>query len=113
MLNTQKKMILIKVLNFEDKIRKRSRIERIPIRQIYRSEMYNLIVEIQDIDTVASKLPKFENKKEGFYKVRNKDVPKLPKDKCQIDLTNSRFTNTCYSKPFLLFDTNDNDRIIA
>ncbi|CAF1033769.1 unnamed protein product [Brachionus calyciflorus] len=86
-----KEDIDIKVLNKEDKMRKRSRSEQIPIRQIYRSEMYNLIVETQDIE----------------------NIPKLPKEKNEIDLTNPRFTSKSYSKPFLLFDTNDKDRITA
>ena len=44
---------------------------------------------------------------------RRKDTPKLPADLPAINIDNDRYRVTNYSRRFLLFDTNDDDRIIA
>jgi hypothetical protein len=96
-----------------DTISKRARNEYGTVGSIFRDEINHLIEEDFDIDELAAKMPKFENRKDKIYEQRNKDIPKNPKSVDKIDLSSERFSNTLYKKRFLLFDTNDDDRIIA
>ena len=64
-------------------------------------------------EVIARQVPKFENKKNGLMAKRRKDTPKLPADLPAINIDNDRYRITNYNRRFLLFDTNDDDRIIA
>ena len=44
---------------------------------------------------------------------RRQDTPKLPANLPAIDIDNDRYRLTSYNRRFILFDTNDEDRIIA
>jgi hypothetical protein len=96
-----------------DSVTKRSRNEYGSIGNIYRDEINKLIEEDFDIDELAAKMPKFDSRKARFYNERNQDIPKTPNTLASIDLTSPRYNQTKYKKRFLLFDTKDNDRIIA
>ena len=44
---------------------------------------------------------------------RRKDIPKLPAEPPAINIDNDRYRSTNYIRRFILFDTDDADRIIA
>ena len=64
-------------------------------------------------ELIARKVPKFENKKNGLIASRRKDIPKLPQNLPVIKIDEDRYRLTSYYRRFLLFDTHDEDRIIA
>ncbi|CAF0995559.1 unnamed protein product [Brachionus calyciflorus] len=94
-------------------VKKRTRSEQYPIKQIYPSEINKLITESKDLESIYEKVPKYDSVKNGFYKVRREEMPRLPKEISEISLNLDRFCITSYSKEFLLFDTLGTDRIIA
>ncbi|CAF0925869.1 unnamed protein product, partial [Brachionus calyciflorus] len=102
-----------RLLQCLDTVTKRSRNEYGSINSIFRDETNRIIEEDYSIDEIATKMPKFENVKDKLYKARNKDIPTLPKNIQHVDLTSERYSNTKYKTRFLLFDTNDKERIIA
>ncbi|CAF1083593.1 unnamed protein product [Brachionus calyciflorus] len=74
----------------------------------------NKILEQEyDIEELAAKMPKYDNIRDRFYTKRNQDIPSLPKSLERIDSSLPRFQKTTYKKRFLLFDTDDKERIIA
>ncbi|CAF0821975.1 unnamed protein product [Brachionus calyciflorus] len=79
------------VLSMLNNCRKRAITETIPIRQIYRSELAGLVSKTKDIEKVAKNIPKFENVKKNLYKVRLEDLPKIPKERSDIELSLDRF----------------------
>ncbi|CAF1068910.1 unnamed protein product, partial [Brachionus calyciflorus] len=87
----------LQVIQMLDKCRKRARTEQNSIRQIYRSEVNNLIADTRDVENVA----------------KTEDIPALPKIKSDISLTFDRFKLISSYKNFILYDTNDTDRIIT
>lgn len=102
-----------RLLQCIDTVTKRSRNEYGSINSIFRDEINRILEEDFDIDEIPSKMPKLENVKDKLYKARNKDIPSVPKTTQHVDLTNERYTTTIYKTRFLLFDTNDRERIIA
>ncbi|CAF0954109.1 unnamed protein product [Brachionus calyciflorus] len=85
---------------------KRVRDEYGSMSSILRDEINKILAEDYDVDELAAKMPKYENK-------RNQDMPTFQKSLSNIDLSIQRYKETTYNKRFLLFDTNDKDRIIA
>ncbi|CAF0717105.1 unnamed protein product [Brachionus calyciflorus] len=68
------------------------------------------------IDEAAEYAPKYKNTVKTLYKTRLANfVPKLPKNISEINFNGaySSFTLTNYSERYLLFDTEDNERIIC
>ena len=96
-----------------DNCKKRAQKEQLPLQQIYRQEMVAALTDLKQPELVARKVPKFENKKNGFLASRRKDIPKLPDSLPAIKIDKDRYRLTAYKTRFLLFDTNDEDRIIA
>ena len=96
-----------------DNCKQRAQKEQLPLQQIYRQEMVAALTDHKQPELVARNVPKFANKKNGFIASRRKDIPKLPQKLPEIKIDEDRYRLTSYNRRFLLFDTNDEDRIIA
>ena len=95
--------------------KKRVQKEQLTLPKIYREEMVKALTENKKIkpELIARSIPKFENKKNGLMSRRRQDTPKLPADLPSINIDQDRYKLTNYNRQFILFDTNDDDRIIA
>jgi hypothetical protein len=93
------------------KIRKRAYKEITPIPEIYDDEIASLN-EFLSKETINAYIPPFRSMRSTLYNIRIKNLPKLPTDASEIILT-EEYNQTVDKKRFLLFDTNDDDRVIA
>ncbi|CAF1004023.1 unnamed protein product, partial [Brachionus calyciflorus] len=97
----------------EEAIIKRGIEEDTPKPKIYVDEINNIVSEGLDHEQVAAFLNLKQNQiLQRAYRAREKYQPKRVKCTKDIDLDN-KFGLTTDNKPFVLFDSNDQDRIIA
>jgi hypothetical protein len=61
----------------------------------------------------AKQMPKYKNYKNQLYKMIPKPFKEIPKSTDDIQLNDDLYRNTADGRRFLLFDTNDQDRIIC
>ena len=89
----------------------------LPLKQMFEKSV-NTYIKNNQIETTDSfeefslACPDFENVRHGLSKLRRKETPLLPKTLITIDI-DGKYCLTSYHQPFLLFDTQDNNRIIA
>ncbi|CAF0778634.1 unnamed protein product [Brachionus calyciflorus] len=84
----------VKVRDMVNNVKKRTRSEKYPIKQNYRSEINKLITETKDLESIYEKVPKYDSVKNDFYKVRREEMPRLPKKISEISLNLDRFCMT-------------------
>ena len=63
-------------------------------------------------DSIILYLKPFNVLKSSLYYIRKKTIPSLPQSTDEIELP-QKISQTTENKRFLLFDTNDSDRIIC
>jgi hypothetical protein len=87
------------------------------LQRLYTEELGKAVKKAtyEDIQLTGNNLlniPSFLKLKRSLYFQRQKELPKLPQDTSQI-LLSERFSLTNSGNRFLLFDSNDDDRILA
>ncbi|CAF1075534.1 unnamed protein product [Brachionus calyciflorus] len=98
----------IQIFKAIGKIKNRCDKEITPVTEIYDEEV-NELTRLLSSEVIADLMPSFESLRSNLYRIRNKSIPILPQTTDDIILTPT-FTKTF---DFLLFDTQDSDRILA
>ncbi|RMZ94544.1 hypothetical protein BpHYR1_011624, partial [Brachionus plicatilis] len=98
-------------------VKKKVKTQTGPVQKIFDEEITKTIVENKiEIPNAAEFVPKFKNIQKTLYNIRLENVmPNLPKTVQEIYFSEpyTKYTFTSNEKRFLLFDTKDDDRIIA
>jgi len=106
----------VKAENVINKMKERSIKEATPIPTIYEEERALLrhadyIDANPDHEDVLAELPTFYECRMSLYRQRNKEIPKIPTTRNDIDLQ-GRWTETSAGEKFLLVNDGDDDKIL-
>lgn len=91
---------------------RRSKTENTAVPRIYREEVANLQSQNKiHVSEISSQIPALLSKKSTLCRNRRETMPKLPKNRFDIQLKEP-YTKTLRQEPFLLADTQNKDRIL-
>ena len=93
------------------RIRERCYKEVNPIPEIYDDEIATLN-EFLSTDVISRYISPFQTMRTTLYNIRKKKLPSIPNHTSEIALT-EEFAQTIDKKRFILYDSNDDDRVIA
>ena len=103
---------ICKIKNWE-KLKTKATNQSGSVQAMFEQETLNLAKSGNSIEEIANSMPQYEEKRSSMYRRKWKNYPKIPQDLKSLVFDNAKYTETVFSKRFLLVDCYEDDQRIT